>query len=73
MGLPYAFASRRKLCGGHPAAVGPDQDLEAWLAAIEADDGRPELGSLAAGIPRPAGQYGLQEESAQRPRQNGMT
>ena len=26
------------------------QDLEPWLTAIEADDGQPDLRSLAAGI-----------------------
>ena len=50
-----------------------NRDLEAWLAAIEADDDQSELRSFAAGTQGPAGQHRLPEESAQWPRQNGMT
>jgi transposase len=32
-----------------------DRDLEAWLTAVEADDGQPDLRSFAAGLPHSSG------------------
>ena len=48
--------------GMMPSSSVGSRDLEAWLTAIEADDGQPDLRSLAAGM-----------RSDQQPVVNGLT